>query len=127
MTLGDRLDDRQPQPAASRAAGRASSPEPLRRLPVLVRFETSATIGQTEPDRGGIGISDKAYGTSRRQIAQRVVDEVAQRRHGQRGRHSRYRLTTASSHDKDRKSVVQGKSVSVRVDLGGRRIIKKKK
>src|SRR3546814_13502723 len=79
-TLGDRLDDRQPQPAASRAAGRASSPEPLRRLPVLVRFETSATIGQTEPDRGGIGISDKAYGTSRRRIAQRVVDEVAQDR-----------------------------------------------
>src|SRR3546814_13545650 len=29
--------------------------------------------------------------------------------------------------DIDRKSVVQGKSVSVRVDLGGRRIIKKKK
>src|SRR3546814_14766107 len=29
--------------------------------------------------------------------------------------------------DGDRKSVVSGKSVSVRVDLGGRRIIKKKK
>src|SRR3546814_281210 len=29
--------------------------------------------------------------------------------------------------DEDRKSVVEGKSVSVRVDLGGRRIIKKKK
>src|SRR3546814_13094296 len=29
--------------------------------------------------------------------------------------------------DLDRKSVVEGKSVSVRVDLGGRRIIKKKK
>src|SRR3546814_12370326 len=29
--------------------------------------------------------------------------------------------------DQDRKSVVEGKSVSVRVDLGGRRIIKKKK
>src|SRR3546814_12085349 len=28
--------------------------------------------------------------------------------------------------DEDRKSVVSGKSVSVRVDLGGRRIIKKK-
>src|SRR3546814_15672398 len=28
---------------------------------------------------------------------------------------------------KDRKSVVEGRSVSVRVDLGGRRIIKKKK
>src|SRR3546814_19263398 len=95
MTLGDRLDDRQPQPAASRAAGRASSPEPLRRLPVLVRFETSATIGQTEPDRGGTGISDKAYGTSRRPIAQRAADEVAQRRSGQRGRHSRHSPTTA--------------------------------
>src|SRR3546814_16581502 len=36
----------------------------------------------------------------------------------------------AADHDeerRDRKSVVQGKSVSVRVDLGGRRIIKKKK
>src|SRR3546814_20572163 len=30
-------------------------------------------------------------------------------------------------HVGDRKSVVSGKSVSVRVDLGGRRIIKKKK
>src|SRR3546814_14063556 len=30
-------------------------------------------------------------------------------------------------HMKDRKSVVEGKSVSVSVDLGGRRIIKKKK
>src|SRR3546814_19998170 len=29
--------------------------------------------------------------------------------------------------DPDRKSVVEGKRVSVRVDLGGRRIIKKKK
>src|SRR3546814_13204374 len=29
--------------------------------------------------------------------------------------------------DRDRKSVGEGKSVSVRVDLGGRRIIKKKK
>src|SRR3546814_17203031 len=29
--------------------------------------------------------------------------------------------------EEDRKSVVEGKSVSVRVDLGGRRIIKKKK
>src|SRR3546814_13129596 len=33
----------------------------------------------------------------------------------------------ALSLSKDRKSVVWGKSVSVRVDLGGRRIIKKKK
>src|SRR3546814_20777093 len=93
MTLGDCLDDRQPQPAASCAAGRASSPEPLRRLPVLVRFETSATIGPTEPYRGGIGISNKVYGTSRRRIAQRVVAAVAQRRPGKRGTHSRHART----------------------------------
>src|SRR3546814_11045623 len=31
------------------------------------------------------------------------------------------------SPDRDRKSVVEGKSVSVRVELGGRRLIKKKK
>src|SRR3546814_1535528 len=35
--------------------------------------------------------------------------------------------TTAPIGTLDRKSVVSGKSVSVRVDLGGRRIIKKKK
>src|SRR3546814_16602041 len=33
----------------------------------------------------------------------------------------------ACSGSKDRKSVVEGKSVSVRVDIGGRRIIKTKK
>src|SRR3546814_17837433 len=35
--------------------------------------------------------------------------------------------TPLSAADQDRKSVVEGKSVSVRVDLGGRRTIKKKK
>src|SRR3546814_18654221 len=34
-------------------------------------------------------------------------------------------LVLSTLHTKDRKSVVKGKSVSVRVDLGGRRIIKK--
>src|SRR3546814_12612756 len=37
------------------------------------------------------------------------------------------RLRNARPINGDRKSVVYGKSVSVRVDLGGRRIIKKKK
>src|SRR3546814_16856937 len=36
-------------------------------------------------------------------------------------------LTIENGAQGDRKSVVEGKSVSVRVDLGGRRIIKKKK
>src|SRR3546814_16920180 len=34
---------------------------------------------------------------------------------------------SSATRTRDRKSVVSGKSVSVRVDLGGRRIIKKKK
>src|SRR3546814_17928199 len=37
------------------------------------------------------------------------------------------RLTGAGRAAPDRKSVVSGKSVSVRVDLGGRRVLKKKK
>src|SRR3546814_15604694 len=37
------------------------------------------------------------------------------------------RRTAERDRQRDRKSVVEGKSVSVRVDLGGRRIIKKKK
>src|SRR3546814_13725733 len=39
----------------------------------------------------------------------------------------RARCAETSVRHLDRKSVVEGKSVSVRVDLGGRRIIKKKK
>src|SRR3546814_20535760 len=38
----------------------------------------------------------------------------------------RFRSLSARIGAEDRKSVVSGKSVSVRVDLGGRRIIKKK-
>src|SRR3546814_17781764 len=45
--------------------------------------------------------------------------------------HGRDAVQTQRGHfdrqTEDRKSVVEGKSVSVRVDLGGRRIIKKKK
>src|SRR3546814_16323073 len=37
------------------------------------------------------------------------------------------KLTDGAAWPGDRKSVVEGKSVSVRVDLGGRRFIKKKK
>src|SRR3546814_13331453 len=55
----------------------------------------------------------------------------AQREHRKEGKQGRAqavgvvrRLTRGER--KDRKSVVSGKSVSVRVDLGGRRIIKKK-
>src|SRR3546814_11494211 len=40
---------------------------------------------------------------------------------------NRAAVTAASSNGLDRKSVVEGKSVSVRVDLGGRRIMNRKK
>src|SRR3546814_12148958 len=40
---------------------------------------------------------------------------------------ARFRQRRCIRHGEDRKSVVEGKSVSVRVDLGGRRIINKKK
>src|SRR3546814_12429606 len=58
---------------------------------------------------------------------------VPRREHspGQRDRHNRFNSALISKGVEvlkgDRKSVVQGKSVSVRVDLGGRRIIQKKK
>src|SRR3546814_12081262 len=38
-----------------------------------------------------------------------------------------FKVRDTAGQARDRKSVVLGKSVSVRVDLGGRRIIKKKK
>src|SRR3546814_20327773 len=41
-------------------------------------------------------------------------------------RHAEYNREPETTRILDRKSVVEGKSVSVRVDLGGRRIIKQK-
>src|SRR3546814_14009777 len=46
---------------------------------------------------------------------------------GRGGQAARFADGGAALADGDRKSVGEGKSVSVRVDLGGRRIIKKKK
>src|SRR3546814_19346650 len=52
---------------------------------------------------------------------------VAERMCAQRGQRCRRGLWRHHRHQLDRKSVVSGKSVSVRVELGGRRIIKKNK
>src|SRR3546814_13733534 len=51
------------------------------------------------------------------------LDNRADHRNAQ----TREQLSQYRAAQKDRKSVVSGKSVSVRVDLGGRRIFKKKK
>src|SRR3546814_12691227 len=45
---------------------------------------------------------------------------------GDQGNAQRHQRPPAPDRRQDRKSVVEGKSVSVRVDLGGRRIIKQK-
>src|SRR3546814_14006403 len=60
---------------------------------------------------------------SKRQLTSRDAVPCAQRLDFLQQRRVTWQIVTLE----DRKSVVSGKSVSVRVDLGGRRIIKKKK
>src|SRR3546814_15247749 len=56
------------------------------------------------------------------------ADHRRARRWGDRQSRHRWRVAVARHADRrgDRKSVVEGKRVSVRLDLGGRRILKKK-
>src|SRR3546814_12767455 len=54
------------------------------------------------------------------------VHRVEPERHGGRAVHDDVHPEDGDGRDRDRKSVVKGKSVSVRVDLGGRRRITKK-
>src|SRR3546814_15678756 len=68
-------------------------------------------------DRGAVRVRAGAF-----EIPLRGDDAAGVRRHVDACA-ERHRCT---NRDVDRKSVVSGKSVSVRVDLGGRRIIKKK-
>src|SRR3546814_15002570 len=70
------------------------------------------TVVKTDPDDRAAGISLMLVPTSAEGFSRgRVLDKI-----GMKGQDT-----------SDRKSVVEGKSVSVRVDLGGRRIIKKKR
>src|SRR3546814_19214882 len=66
----------------------------------------------------------------RDQITKRMQCQPPGSGMGPRSEHSTSNLRSKSRRrlpTRDRKSVVEGKSVSVRVDLGGRRIIKTKK
>src|SRR3546814_18990809 len=67
---------------------------------------------------------DQGEDVAGRALAQRpVLREIR----GRDGRTPRRQVAGDLEPEQDRKSVVEGKSVSVRVDLGGRSIIKKKK
>src|SRR3546814_15841078 len=81
--------------------------------------------------------SDLARQPARRQAEGELRPGPAGRSHRPQGAQGRLALVRGqllpalppggAASGEDRKSVVSGKSVSVRVDLGGRRIIKKKK
>src|SRR3546814_11002610 len=70
--------------------------------------------------------SGKHVVTVEKLVFQSACDVEAKHRN-RRKRQYFMRLAPYTRSASDRKSVVSGKSVSVRVDLGGRRIIKKKK
>src|SRR3546814_16800697 len=70
---------------------------------------------------------DSGFGGAE-QLVIAVPGLVRLHRGGEFGEHALERLFLAGLHaPRDRQSVVEGKSVYVRVDLGGRRILKKKK
>src|SRR3546814_11076984 len=77
-----------------------------------------------------VGHADRVGGAVARQAVHRLARDLAGKLLVQRlrllGRQPRRAGFGAARGRTDRKSVVEGKSVSVRVDLGGRRIIKKK-
>src|SRR3546814_20805467 len=68
--------------------------------------------------RGGVTILVRTKTQRREGISKSVRAELVE---------APFFLTSLKKRRADRKSVVLGKSVSVRVDLGGRRIIKKKR
>src|SRR3546814_18225064 len=71
--------------------------------------------------RRAVGLAQILHQHQRSPIRRR-----GQQRHDNNRQESHWRAEHAGRNGLDRKSVVEGKSVSVRVDLGGRRIIKKK-
>src|SRR3546814_12797549 len=95
--------------ACARARGIAAQYAPSTARGLRSTCRAQAAAGNEDPDRDrSSGPSPKTTG---RQLA--LQDGLT--------------VQPGCQRSQDRKSVVQGKSVSVRVDLGGRRIIKKKK
>src|SRR3546814_10952900 len=82
--------------------------------PEIERLEVCAErVGERLEQRGVIGAAEWQFLADRTFAAQTLVQ-------------FRSLFVRSEQHPLDRKSVVEGKSVSVRVDLGGRRLFKKK-
>src|SRR3546814_17927530 len=101
------------------AIRRLKQPEDVSGLEIIDITEDGRGIGKSE---GRVLFIDKA-------VPGDIVNVTLHRRKKSLFEGRVNQLIQASSHrtDPDRKSVVEGKSVSVRVDSGGRRLIKKKK
>src|SRR3546814_16067906 len=97
----------------------------------LASIVANDEAGAAFPDFAGAGVglllAPRLHRSANLINGRFVGDEVAHR--GLRVRSERKPLLNGRAYhaETDRKSVVEGKSVSGRVDLGGRRIIKKKK
>src|SRR3546814_11305361 len=103
--IHDALDDGEAE-ARARRLGRRATLKPLENPRPVGPLYAGAAVGYREA-MGGVGaVGEQADDDAAAGTGAAVADGVVQQ---------------------DRKSVVEGKSVSVSVDLGGRRVIKKKK
>src|SRR3546814_12607782 len=85
------------------------------------------TQGYTKEFRGGCFVEAGESGLVAKAAASQELAQVMGRIGGYVARRRRLHGSTRLAVPVDQKSVVKGKSVSVRVDLGCRRIIKQKK
>src|SRR3546814_15788342 len=86
----------------------------------------SSDLQRGDLRRGGDRGGDRCDRPSTRRHPPCAPRAPERQAHGDGERRGRRARRSAARGRGDRKSVVQGKSVSVRVELGGRRIIKKK-
>src|SRR3546814_15846906 len=103
-------------PTAGADPGRRSGLRPRHPRRVRSRSFAGKAVGGVAPTYGNGALPESRRGHS-----------AAGEGPNPAGRHTRALHMWPQPATIDRKSVVEGKSVSVRVDLGGRRILKKKK
>src|SRR3546814_11400176 len=112
-------------------ARRSPIGRPIDRRPDIVVERAVERHGLDEEDRGEPVRGIDPEQRRRRAVPEKFADRAAILCRRLRRRLAHRKVEAESdrplARQPDRKSVVSGKSVSVRVDLGGRRIIKKKK